>query len=138
MSGIEPAGEPEDFGAEEGAPVQIEISGLSLYTHHGVGEAEREVGQRIVVDVSFELDDCEATVTDALEDTVDYGDVCQEVALAAQERSYRTLERLCAAIADRLLHRYGADSVTVRAAKPEPPIPLPVDEVAVELTRERE
>lgn len=116
----------------------IEVSGLSLYTHHGVGEAEREVGQRIVVDVSFELDDCEATVTDALEDTVDYGDVCQQVALAAQERSYRTLERLCAAIADRLLDRYGADSVTVRAAKPEPPIPLPVDEVAVELTRERE
>jgi 7,8-dihydroneopterin aldolase/epimerase/oxygenase len=32
--------------------------------------------------------------------------------------------------------RYGADSVRVKAAKPEPPIPLPVDEVSVEVWRE--
>src|SRR5438445_593386 len=31
--------------------VTIEISGLSLYTHVGVTEAEREVGQRLVVGV---------------------------------------------------------------------------------------
>lgn len=128
-------GEP-DLGA--GAQVRIEVAGLSLYTHHGVGEAEREVGQRLVVDVALELDDCDAAVTDRLEDTIDYGDVCQEVALAAQARSYLTLERLCAAIADHLIDRYSADSVTVRAAKPEPPIALPVDEVAVELSRERQ
>ncbi len=61
-------------------------------------------------------------VTDRVEDTVDYADVCEQVALAAQERSYRTLERLCAAIAERLTERYGAESVRVKAAKPEPPI----------------
>jgi 7,8-dihydroneopterin aldolase/epimerase/oxygenase len=118
--------------------VTVEISGLSLYTHHGVEEAEREVGQRLLLDLSFELEDCEATVTDRVEDTVDYADVCQQVALAAQERSYRTLERLCAAIADRLMDRYGAESVTVRATKPEPPIPLPGEEVSVEVVRDRE
>ncbi len=131
-------GGAEDPGLGSGPPVRIEVAGLSLYTHHGVGEAEREVGQRLVVDVALELDDCDAAVTDRLEDTIDYGDVCQEVAFAAQERSYRTLERLCAGIADRLIDRYGVDSVTVRAAKPEPPIPLPVEEVAVELSRERQ
>jgi 7,8-dihydroneopterin aldolase/epimerase/oxygenase len=118
--------------------VTVEISGLSLYTHHGVEEAEQEVGQRLLLDLSFDLEDCEATVTDRVEDTVDYADVCQQVALAAQERSYRTLERLCAAIADRLMDRYGAESVTVRATKPEPPIPLPVEEVSVEVVRDRE
>ena len=105
--------------------VTIEISGLSLYTRHGVSEAERELGQRLVFDVSFELDECDATVTD-----------CEQVALSAQERSYRTLERLCAAVADRLFERYGAESVRVKATKPEPPIPLPVDEVSVEVWRE--
>jgi 7,8-dihydroneopterin aldolase/epimerase/oxygenase len=116
--------------------VTIEISGLSLYTRHGVSEAERELGQRLVFDVSFELDECDATVTDRVEDTVDYADVCEQVALSAQERSYRTLERLCAAVADRLFERYGAESVRVKATKPEPPIPLPVDEVSVEVWRE--
>jgi 7,8-dihydroneopterin aldolase/epimerase/oxygenase len=116
--------------------VTIEISGLSLYTRHGAHEAERELGQRLVFDVAFELDECDATITDRVEDTVDYGEVCEQVALAAQERSYRTLERLCAAVADRLIERFGAESVRVKAAKPEPPIPLPVDEVSVEVWKE--
>jgi 7,8-dihydroneopterin aldolase/epimerase/oxygenase len=116
--------------------VTIEITGLSLYTHHGVGTAEREVGQRLVFDLSFEVGECDAIVTDRVEDTVDYADVCQQVALAAQERSYRTLERLCSAIADRMIERYSAEAVTVRATKPEPPIPLPVEEVSVEIWKE--
>jgi len=116
--------------------VTIEIAGLSLYTRHGVQEAERELGQRLVFDITFELDECDATVTDRVEDTVDYGEVCEQVALAAQERSYRTLERLCTAVADRLIDRFGAESVRVKAAKPEPPIPLPVDEVSVEVWKE--
>ena len=125
----------EDAGLSEPS-VSVEITGLSLYTHHGVEEAEREVGQRLVFDLSFELGDCDAVVTDRLEDTIDYADVCQQVALAAQERSYRTLERLCSAVADRMIDRYAAESVTVRATKPEPPIPLPVEEVSVEVWRE--
>ena len=117
--------------------VTIEIVGLSLYTHHGVEQAERAVGQRLVFDLSFDLSQCDATVTDRVEDTIDYADVCQQVALAAQERSYKTLERLCSAIADRMMDRYDADAVTVRATKPEPPIPLPVEEVTVEVWKER-
>jgi 7,8-dihydroneopterin aldolase/epimerase/oxygenase len=116
--------------------VTVEVSGLSLYTRHGVSEAEREIGQRLVFDVAFELDECDATVTDRVEDTVDYAEVCEQVALAAQERQYRTLERLCSAVADRMIGRFGAESVRVKATKPEPPIPLPVDEVSVEVWKE--
>jgi 7,8-dihydroneopterin aldolase/epimerase/oxygenase len=131
---LEP-GEGED--EEASAPtVTVEVIGLSLYTHHGVEEAERTVGQRLVFDLQFELGECDATVTDRVEDTVDYADVCQQVALAAQERSYKTLERLCTAVAARMIDRYGAESVTVRAAKPEPPLALPVEEVSVEVWKE--
>ena len=125
----------EDDEAAEPA-VTIEITGLSLYTHHGVDLAEQQVGQRLIFDLSFELGECDATVTDRVQDTVDYADVCQQVALAAQERSYKTLERLCSAVADRMIDRYAAEAVTVRAAKPEPPIALPVDEVAVEVWKD--
>jgi dihydroneopterin aldolase len=126
----------DDERDQAGPSVTIEVIGLSLYTRHGVSAAERELGQRLVFDVAFELDDCDATVTDRVEDTVDYAEVCEQVALAAQERSYRTLERLCAAVADRMIERFGAESVRVKAAKPEPPIPLPVDEVSVEVWKE--
>lgn len=130
--------DPElDDDGTEAPTVTIEVTGLSLYTRHGVSPAERELGQRLVFDVSLELDECDATVTDRVEDTVDYAEVCEQVALAAQERSYRTLERLCSAVAERLADRFATDSVRVKATKPEPPIPLPVDEVSVEVWRER-
>ena len=133
-------GEVDDLGDDEGVGaetfVTVEVSGLSLYTHHGVSAAEREVGQRLVLDVRFDVGEVDALVTDRVEDTIDYGDVCQYVALAASERSFKTLEALCASIADRLIERYGATAVSVRAAKPEPPIALPVEAVSVELWRE--
>jgi len=126
--------EEERDGPEVG--VTVEIVGLSLYTHHGVSAAEREVGQRLVFDIRFDVGEPDALVTDRVEDTVDYGEVTQVVALVAQQKSYKTLERLCAVIADRLASQFGAESVYVKAAKPEPPIPLPVEEVSVEVWRE--
>jgi dihydroneopterin aldolase len=145
--------EPEEVGAveddEEGGEddeehedgletVTIEITGLSLYTHHGVSEAEREVGQRLMIDLRLDVGETDATVTDRIEDTVDYAEVCQLVALIAQQRSHKTLERLCSTIAERLLADYELEGIWVKATKPEPPIALPVDEVSVEVWREAE
>jgi dihydroneopterin aldolase len=126
----------DDDGDGPEIGVTVEIVGLSLYTHHGVSAAEREVGQRLVLDVRFEVGEPDALITDRVEDTVDYGEVCQVIALIAQQRSYKTLERLCAVIAERLASQFGAEMITVKATKPEPPIPLPVEEVSVEVWRE--
>src|SRR6478752_3514009 len=122
-------------GVESSA--EIELRGLSIYPHHGVSEAEQEVGQRLEFDISFDVPDCDAMLTDRLEDTIDYGQVCDIVALAATERSYKTLERLAQVVGERLMRQYGSESVRVRAAKPEPPLPLAIQEVAVEVTQER-
>jgi dihydroneopterin aldolase len=143
----EPAGEePEDVDDEDldeesdqaAESVTVEIAGLSLYTHHGVSAAEREVGQRLVFDLRLDIGQSDATVTDSIDDTVDYAEVCQLVALVAQQRSHKTLERLCSTIADRLLADYDLEGVWVKASKPEPPIPLSVEEVSVEVWREAE
>lgn len=126
---------PEGNGIE--SRVEVDLRGISIYTHHGVSDAEQEVGQRLEFDLSFDVPDCDAVLTDRIEDTVDYGDVCDIVALAATERSYRTLERLAQVIGQRLIERYGCNSVRVRASKPEPPLPLSIQEVGVEVTQER-
>jgi dihydroneopterin aldolase len=117
--------------------VEVELRSLSIYTHHGVSDAEREIGQRLEFDVSFDVPDCDAVLTDRLEDTVDYGEVSDIVALAATERSYRTLERLAQVVGERLMERFGCESVRVRASKPEPPLPLAMQEVAVEVVQSR-
>jgi dihydroneopterin aldolase len=136
--------EPDEFDDveeddDEGHPepeVTIEISGLSLYTHVGVSESERAVGQRLLLDLRLDVGEVDATVTDRIEDTVDYSAVCQMANLVAQQREYKTLERLCTAIADRVIDQFDAQSVWVKAAKPEPPMALPVSEVSVEVWRE--
>ena len=45
---------------------------------------------------------------------------------------------LVGAMVDRVIEQFGAHAVWVKAAKPEPPIALPVTEVSVELWRETE
>ena len=128
---------PEGSNGGIESSAEVELHGLSIYTHHGVSDAEQEIGQRLEFDISFDVPDCDAMFTDRIEDTVDYGQVTDIVALAATERSYRTLERLAQVVGERLMERYGCEAVRVRAAKPEPPLPLSIQEVAVEITQER-
>jgi 7,8-dihydroneopterin aldolase/epimerase/oxygenase len=128
---MEAGGNPFDVS------VDVEIRGLSIYTHHGVSDAEQEIGQRLEFDVTFDVPDCDAVLTDRVEDTIDYGEVADAVALAATERSYRTLERLAHVVGERLAERYNCERVRVRATKPEPPLPLALEEVSVEVLVER-
>jgi len=127
--------EPSGSGIE--SRVEVDLRGISIYTHHGVSDAEQEVGQRLEFDLSFDVPDCDAVLTDRIEDTIDYSEVCDIVALAATERSYRTLERLAQVVGERLVERFGCESVRVRASKPEPPLPISIQEVGVEVIQER-
>ncbi len=115
----------------------IRLRGITLYTHHGVGEAEREVGQRMIFDLDLVPVSCEATVTDDVADTIDYGEVTGLVVDLATGRSFHTLERLVTVIAETVLDRFPAESVTVRATKPVPPVPVTMDGASVEVTMRR-
>ena len=80
---------------EPGAHVRVELRGISVYGHHGVTEAEREVGQRIEIDLVLELAAPAAVHTDELSGTPSTTpEACDIAVTAATETSYRTLERL--------------------------------------------
>jgi 7,8-dihydroneopterin aldolase/epimerase/oxygenase len=115
----------------------VRLRGVSVHTHHGVGQAEREVGQRMVFDLDLTLDGCDAAETDELAGTVDYAEVTALLINAATETSYSTLERLTRVIAERIVARFEVSRVRVSACKPEPPIPVNMDGAAVELTLDR-
>lgn len=116
----------------------IRLRGLTLYTHHGVGEDEREVGQRMTFDLDLAPLACGATASDDVAETIDYGAVTELVAELATGARYRTLERLVTVIAEAVLERFPADSVTVRATKPVPPVPFTMDGASVEVTLRRD
>jgi len=120
-----------------GEDVRVELRGLSAYGAHGVSDAEREVGRRIVLDISFTVVDTPAVADDELSGTVDYAAVAALAAGIVRERSCRTLERLCALIADGIEARFEVAELEVRAAKPQPPMAEAIGEVAVVLRRGR-
>jgi dihydroneopterin aldolase len=96
--------------------VKVELHGVELYGHHGVGEEERLRGQRFVYDIELEVGD--RGEDDRIEHAVDYREVaaCLSEVAAGQ---YRLLEALASAIADTLLERFAVEHVRVRVRKPE-------------------
>jgi dihydroneopterin aldolase len=115
------------------APV-IEVIGLEVFAHHGVHDFEREEGQPFLFDIRLE-GPAESQQSDRLEDTLDYGAVCDRVVELAGGGPYNLLERLAAIIADDLLERFPASAVSVTVHKPSAPIGHPFADVRVTVHR---
>jgi 7,8-dihydroneopterin aldolase/epimerase/oxygenase len=95
--------------------VIVEIHGLEVFGHHGVGEEELRCGQAFLFDVTLELSEpCE----DELEATLDYRAVRDAVRELSEARPYKLLESLAAAAAAEIGSRFDVDAVTVRVRKP--------------------
>lgn len=58
----------------------IELKGLSFYAYHGVMPQEKKVGNRFLVDLTFEVDVSKALYSDDLKDTINYAEVYDLVA----------------------------------------------------------
>jgi dihydroneopterin aldolase len=126
-----------DGGGAAVAVDRIVLSGIEIYAHGGVSEAERQVGQRYEVDVELLLDLETAGRTDMLEDTVSYADVHDSVVHSLRERPFRLVEHAASRLAECLLERYAVDAVTVRLRKLHPPVDGVVASAGVEITRSR-
>lgn len=116
---------------------RIILSGVELYAHGGVSDAEKTIGQRYRVDVELHADLERAARSDDLRDTVSYAEVHDLVVGMARNRPFNLLESLAGRICDALLERYAINGVTVRVEKLLPPIDGIVRGAAVELTRAR-
>lgn len=115
----------------------IHLTGVEVWAHHGVLGHETRIGQRFVVDVRLDLDLTEAAASDALEQTVDYGELAGQVHEVVSAGPHQLIETVAGRVADLCLalDRVAACEVTVH--KPSAPLPVPAREVAVTLRRAR-
>jgi 7,8-dihydroneopterin aldolase/epimerase/oxygenase len=81
----------------------IEIAGLVLFARHGVREAEKQLGQRFILDITLDIDLGEAARTDRLSDTVDYGEVVAVSEAAFRDRRFYLIEAAAAHVAGAIL-----------------------------------
>lgn len=116
---------------------RISLCGLRVRGRHGVFEHERRDGQEFVVDAVLEVSTAAAAASDALADTVDYGELAQRLAAVVAGEPMQLLERLAALLADACLADSRVRAATVTVHKPQAPIPLAFADVAVTIRRER-
>ena len=116
----------------------IILSRLAVYAHHGLYAEEKRLGQRFFVSLTCMLDLGPAGRSDRYGQTVGYGELAQLVHDIATTRRFRIVEGLAEAIASEVLAAFPRiQSVKVRVEKPEAPVPLIFDSIAVEITRSR-
>jgi dihydroneopterin aldolase len=96
--------------------VTVELTGLEVFGHHGVTEAEQRAGRTLVYDVSWDVAD--AALRDELDATVDYDAVAALVREVSDGRRFRLLEALAVAVADAVMERFPVTRVRVRVRKP--------------------
>jgi dihydroneopterin aldolase len=115
----------------------IRLTGLRVHGFHGVFDAERRDGQEFVVDVELDVDTRAAAKSDALEDTVDYGTLAQRLAEVVAGEPVNLIETLAERLAQVCLADARVSLAKVTVHKPQAPIPLAFEDVAVHIRRTR-
>ena len=116
---------------------RIVLRGLRGHGFHGVYDAERATGQPFVVDVELVLDLRPAAASDDVADTVHYGELAQSVVAVVEGEPVALLETLAQRVADLCLADPRVAETTVTVHKPQAPVPVGFDDVAVTIVRRR-
>lgn len=116
----------------------IFINGLEVFAHHGVLPEEKRDGQTFFLDIALDVPIERASVSDDLDDTVNYDEVCRIAHDAMTSHCFDLIERAGGCVCDALLAAFSLiRSVTVTVRKPFAPLCRKVDYVAVRITRQR-
>lgn len=116
-------------------PDQIRLTGLEVTARHGVYAGEKVTPQLFVIDLCCSLRP--RPDTDDLATTVDYSELAQRVARVAGEGSLDLIETLAERVAQTCLAEELVVAVEVTVHKPQAPLPVPVADVAVSITRRK-
>ena len=115
---------------------KIIIKDLKIYAYHGVHAQEKQKGQNFIISIELSISLREAGLSDDLDMTVSYADVCDTVEKIFTAEKYDLIERCAEQIAKRILVDYPlVIKVKVLVKKPEAPIDKKFDYVAVEIER---
>ena len=102
---------------------KILLEGVIVYGFHGVHKAERDLGQRFIVDLEVEHDLETSGRSDDIKDTLSYSEVFSLVRSVIKGSSKNLLESLAESIAERIFQASGeVTAVKVRVKKPDAPI----------------
>jgi dihydroneopterin aldolase len=117
---------------------QIVLTGIHSFGYHGLFEHERTEGQDFYIDLILTVDLTAASISDSIEDTVNYGEITNLVVEEITSNPVNLIEKLAARIAERVLNQHlKVQSVSVTVHKPQAPVSAQLKDIAVVVTRSR-
>lgn len=117
---------------------RIKIENLEIFANHGVFPEENRLGQKFLVSLILYTNIRAAAKQDALELSINYGEVSHFVTKYMKEHTGKLLETVAENLARELLLNYELlCGVTLEIKKPWAPVGLPLETVSVEITRSR-
>ena len=115
---------------------QIIIRNLEIYSNHGVYKEEKVLGQKFLVSAVLDTDTKRAGISDCIDFSVDYGKVCHRIAEIMENNRFDLMERVAETLAKTLLLEFPlVKKLEIQVKKPWAPIGIPLDSVAVKISR---
>ena len=115
---------------------KITIKNLEVFCNHGVYKEENILGQKFLVSAELSLSTRKAGLSDALEDSVSYGDVSRLITAEMKKQNDKLLERAAERIAGQILKEFPLiDSVRIEVKKPWAPVMMHLDYASVSIER---
>ena len=96
---------------------KVIVEQLRLETIIGLFPWEREVRQRLFVDLEIGADIKRAALTDELDNTINYAEVCDRVAALADDGKFKLIETFAEKIAALVLEDFSASWIKVKVSK---------------------
>ena len=107
-----------DDGTQLMAGDIIFIEGLEIETIIGVYEHERDIKQKVVLDIEMTIPESDAASSDDLRHTVDYDAVSKLVTSYVIDTQYQLIESLAEQVASLVLGAFATDSLKLKLSKP--------------------
>ena len=85
---------------------KIIIKDLEIYAYHGVLPEEKKNGQTFIVTVELFVSLRAAGITDDLDKTINYAEVCEDIRDVMTGEKYDLIEAVAENIADTILIKY--------------------------------
>jgi dihydroneopterin aldolase len=115
----------------------IRLKDITIFGFYGVSPQEREVGQKIQIDLELHTDLGLACESDSLQDTINYESVYASVmGVVESGKRYRLLESLGEHICAVILKEYPVSRVDIRMRKLNLPFPNNLSYIEIYLSRE--
>lgn len=117
---------------------RIIINDMRIFANHGVFDFEKKNAQEFRIDCILEVDLHKAGVSDNLEDTINYAQICELINDITIGRCFDLLETLAEEICNTILTKYQSiNSVEITVLKTNAPISVNHDSIGISIKRTR-